>query len=45
MEKWQNIINITIESQEVIPFPAGDHKAAMNRYESMTTQHINKKIN
>ena len=28
------------ESQEVIPFPAGDHKAAMNRQDSMTdTKH------
>ena len=25
------------ESQDVSPFPAGDHKAAMNRQESMTT--------
>ena len=24
------------EGQEVSPFPAGDHKAAMNRQESMT---------
>ena len=24
------------ESQEVSPFPAGDHKAAMNRRENMT---------
>ena len=24
------------ESQEASPFPAGDHKAAMNRQESMT---------
>ena len=28
--------NITDESQEVSPFPAGDQKAAMNRRESMT---------
>ena len=28
-------INITNKSQEVSPFPAGDHKAAMNRRESM----------
>ena len=28
-------INITNKSQEVSPFPAGDHKAAMNRCESM----------
>ena len=28
------------EIQEVSPFPAGDHKAAMNRQESMTnTKH------
>ena len=26
----------TNESQEVSPFPAGDHKAAMNRRENMT---------
>ena len=35
MGKWQNIINITNKSQEVRPFPAGDHKIAMNRRESM----------
>ena len=29
------------KSQEVSPFPAGDHKAAMNRRESMNTQDIN----
>ena len=30
----------TQESQEVSPFPAGDHKAAMNRQESITnTKH------
>ena len=28
--------NITNESQEVSPFPAGDHKAAMIRRQSMT---------
>ena len=27
----KNTINITNKSQEVSPFPAGDHKAAMNR--------------
>ena len=33
-------LNITNESQEVSPFPAGDHKAAMNRCKSMTkTKH------
>ena len=35
---------ITSQSQEVSPFPAGDHKAAVNRRESMTnTRHINTK--
>ena len=29
-------LNTTNESQEVSPFPAGDHKAAMDRSESMT---------
>ena len=28
-------LNITNKSQELSPFPAGDHKAAMNRHESM----------
>ena len=28
--------NHTQESQEASPFPTGDHKAAMNRQESMT---------
>ena len=41
--KWKSnkiIINITNKSQEVSPFPSGDHKAAMNRSESMTnTRH------
>ena len=33
-------LNIINKSQEVSPFPAGDHKAAMNRRESMTnTRH------
>ena len=31
----KNTINITNKSQEVSPFLAGDHKAAMNRRESM----------
>ena len=31
---WQK--HHTQENQEVSPFPAGDHKAAMNRQESMT---------
>ena len=29
------LINITNKSQEVSPFPVGDHKAAMDRSESM----------
>ena len=34
------IIHHTQESQEASPFAAGDHKAAMNRQESMTnTKH------
>ena len=34
-------LNITDESQEVSPFPAGDHKAAMDRRESMANaRHI-----
>ena len=33
-------LNITNKSQEVSPFLAGDHKAAMNRRESITnTRH------
>ena len=35
MGKKQNTINITNKGQEVSPFPAGDHKAAMNRRESI----------
>ena len=34
-------LNITNKSQEVSPFPAGDHKVAMNRHESMIKQDIN----
>ena len=34
-ESNRNAINITNKSQEVSPFPAGDHKAEMNRRESM----------
>ena len=29
-------LNITNKSQEVSPFPVGDHKAAINRRKSMT---------
>ena len=32
------LIDITKRSQEVTPFPAGDHKAAMNRRESMSNK-------
>ena len=40
IRKQQNTINITNKSQEVSPFPAGDHKAAMNRRQSMkNTRH------
>ena len=42
--KWESnkvTINITNKSQEVSPFPSSEHKAAMNRRESMKTQDIN----
>ena len=35
MGKLQKTMNITNKSQEVNPFPAFDHKAAMNRRENM----------
>ena len=39
-ESNKTTINITNKSQEVSPFPAGDHKAAMNKPKSMTiTRH------
>ena len=42
---WQGnkiTINSTYKSQEVCPFPLGDHKVAMNRRESMrNTRHKN----
>ena len=39
-ESNKTTINITNKSQEVSPFPAGDHKAAMTRRKSMTiTRH------
>ena len=42
MNVTKNTINITNKSQEVSPFPEGDHKAAMNRRESMrNTRHKN----
>ena len=37
-ESNRNTINIINKSQEVSPFPAGDHKATMNRRESIETQ-------
>ena len=41
-ESNKNTIIITKKSQAVSPFPAGDHKAAMNRRESMkNTGHKN----
>ena len=43
-ESNKNTINIINKSQEVSPFPAGDHKAAMNRQESMrNTRHKKRK--
>ena len=39
-ESNKTTINITNKSKEVSPFPASDHKAAMNRRKSMTiTRH------
>ena len=39
-ERNKNTINITNKSQEVSRFPAGDHKAPMNRRDSMrNTRH------
>ena len=41
-ESNKNSINITNKSQEASPFPAGDHKAAMNIRDSMrNTRHKN----
>ena len=43
-EKNKNTINITNKSQEVSHFPAGDHRAVMNRRESMrNTRHTKHK--
>ena len=40
MKVTKTQLNITNESQQVNPFPAGDQKAAMNRHERMTnTRH------
>ena len=39
---WESDKNtIKHHKQELSPFPAGDHKAAMNRRESIKTQDIN----
>ena len=45
MGKWQNTWkHHTQKSQEVSPFPAGNHKAARNRQESMADmKHKSKK--
>ena len=44
-ESNKNTISITHKSQEVSPFPAGDHKAALNRRKSMrNTRHIKHKL-
>ena len=40
-ESNKTTINITNKSQEVSPFPAGDHKAAMNRCKAWQSQDIN----
>ena len=39
-ESNKSQLNITNKSQEVSPFPAGDHKAAMNRRESITVSRL-----
>ena len=35
--------NITLKSQEVSPFPAGDHKATRNRQDSTTKTNLKRK--
>ena len=35
-------LDTTNESQEVIPFPAGDHKATINRHTRKYNKHITK---
>ena len=42
-ESNKNTINITNKSQNVSPFPAGDHKAVMNRRKSMRNTRHNSK--
>ena len=41
MDVTQKQFNITHKSKEANPFPADDHKASMNRRESMTNTNIN----
>ena len=43
MESSKNTINIFNKSQKVSPLPAGDHKAAINRRESMRNTRHNKR--
>ena len=42
-ESDSNTINITNKRHEVGPFPAGDHKAAMNRRKSIKDSFIKEK--
>ena len=45
LESNKITIKIPNKSQEVSPFPSGDHKAAMNRRESMpNTWHTTKEV-
>ena len=39
MGKWQTQLDTTNESQEVSPFPAGDHKAHINRRAQRHNKH------
>ena len=39
MGKWQAQFYSTNESQEVSPFPAGDHKAQINRHTQRHNKH------
>ena len=42
--KWESnktTINVTNKSQDVSPFPSGDHITAMNKRESKTSENIN----
>ena len=40
LESNKTTMNITNKSQEVSPFPSDEHKAAMNRRESMTNTRL-----